>query len=188
MADQNRPCWTTEEKSHITGQAGQTAQAVSEVSGCHAVAVCQLYESEKKARQCPSGTPPRQEDGGGATSKQAKSRFSKEKTLALPTPTTLLRYYLVHEANTLCQQNLDYKAYSWHKYQESRKHRRKHAFVFTPRKPVTLAHTLPVESNPYPMPQAALKHQQKEAAIAAVCTPQQMGRTVNSIVTHSRPR
>jgi transposase len=104
----------------------------------------------------------------GLTWKRTKSgSFEAEDTRLTKTGSPPLRYYFIQGAHAMSQHNLDYKAYYWRKYHESRKHKHKRALVLTGRKLVRLVHTLLAGDKPYAMPQTALK-QDKEATTASV--------------------
>ena len=100
-------------------------------------------------------------------SRSLSGPFEAEDTHLTKTGNPYLRYYLSQGANTLRQHNLDYKAYYWRKYQETRKHKHKRALVLTARKLVRLVHTLLARNIPYAMPQTTLMLE-KEAATLEV--------------------
>jgi transposase len=104
----------------------------------------------------------------GLTWKRSQSdSFEAEDTHLTKTGSPILRYYFTQGANTMRQHNLDYKAYYWRKYRESRKHKHKRALALTARKLVRLVHTLLAQNKPYAMPQTALEQEQEEMTAVA---------------------
>lgn len=104
----------------------------------------------------------------GLTWKRSQSdSFEAEDTRLNKTGSPILRHYFTQGANAIRRHNLEYKAYYWRKYRESRKHKHKRALVLTARKLVRLVYTLLAQNKPYAMPQAALKQKQEEMIAVA---------------------
>ena len=88
--------------------------------------------------------------------KSSSGGFVSQNTRLTKVGNVYLRYYFILGANLLRQNNLEYKAYYWRKYQEVSKYQHKRALVLTARKLVRLVHTLLTKNLPYVRPQSTL--------------------------------
>lgn len=98
-------------------------------------------------------------------SRSQSDSFEAEDTHLTKTGSPILRHYFTQGANAMRRHNLEYKAYYWRKYRESRKHKHKRALVLTARKLVRLVYTLLAQNKPYAMPQTALEQEEMTAAV-----------------------
>jgi transposase len=94
--------------------------------------------------------------------KSSSGSFVSENTRLTKVGNVYLRYYFIQGANLLRQNNLEYKAYYWRKYQEVTKYQHKRALVLTARKLVRLVHALLTKNEPYVRPQTISQDQEDD--------------------------
>ena len=94
--------------------------------------------------------------------KSSSGGFVSENTRLTKVGNVYLRYYFILGANLLRQNNLEYKAYYWRKYQEVSKYQHKRALVLTARKLVRLVHALLTRNEPYVRPRTTRQEQEDD--------------------------
>jgi transposase len=94
--------------------------------------------------------------------KSSSGGFVSENTRLTKVGNVYLRYYFILGANLLRQNNLEYKAYYWRKYQEVSKYQHKRALVLTARKLVRLVHALLTKNESYVRPRTTRQEQEDD--------------------------